>query len=806
MSTLPILFPTPPALPFRGLPLPRTQIKSPKSDNCFKVSLKNLKSSAQLPTLHSHLLKTGLLSDIYTANTLIHRYSESGCISQAEQLFNEMPQRNLVSWTSLISGYTRSGKSCEALRIFTDMLDSGFCPNEFAFGSALRACAESGYVSFGKQLHGLIVKTGFAQNEFVDSGLIVMYSKSGNLDTANGILVRMQEKDAFSWTAMVVGYTNRGYCFQAITLFVRMVEENVWPSEYTFTSVLKACSSSESIEEGVQVHCYAIKTGFEQDLSVRVSLVDLYTKVGDLPSAQLIYDRSPVLDVILCTAMIGGFAHNKRPELAIELFLQMLEEFEIVPNEFTFVNVISACVGIHEPRLGACLHALLTKTGHRRVVQVEGALIDMYAKNGDITSACRVYDNMVEKDAMSCSSILAGLSSNGRDQEALKFYSTLHQSHLKPDPFALASVTELCAKLADQIRGRQIHAQVIKHGHENDTCIASALMDMYSKSGTIEDAQFVFDNLSQRDRIAWTAMIDGYAEHGQGLKALESFERMKEEGIIPNEVTYVSILYACSHAGLVAEGLHYFHLMSLDHGIEPVIHHYACMVDLLGRAGRLEDALGFINSMPIEPSALVWRAFLGACRLHRNLKMGIHASERLLELDPDDDSAYVLLANMYAEAGQWTESHRVRKLMSMRGVTKVPGLSWIEVKNCFHVFGAGDSIHPQKELIYRTLDDLNPEMKAAGYVPKIGSSTLQDVDGEEDRLACYHSEKLAVAFGLMSTPNGFPIRIFKNLRVCGDCHSAIKIISLIRNRAITVRDTSRFHHFRDGKCSCGDYW
>ncbi|KAF8396009.1 hypothetical protein HHK36_017620 [Tetracentron sinense] len=717
MSTL-TLTPTPSLPPLQDLPLLKTQIQKPNNIN-GRISLNNFRNNVHVPTLHAHLLKTGVVSDIYTSNTLIHSYFEWGYIYQAYKVFDEMSQRNLVSWTSLVSGYTRLGKAIEALDIFNQMLNSGFWPNEFAYASALRACAESGYLRFGTQLHGSIVKTGFDQDEFVDSGLIVMYSKNGNFDNANSVLVRMQEKDAFSWTSMVVGYTNGGHSFEALALFVQMVEEDIRPSKYTLTSVLKACSSLEGIEEGRQVHGHAIKTGFEGDMYIRISLVDLYMKVGDLLSAQLIYDRSPIRDVVVCTVMIGGCTQNGKPELAIKIFLQMLEEFELLPNEFTFANVISACIDLNDPAIGACLHSLIFKTGQASSVHVKGSLIHMYAKFGDMKAACAIFDNMLVKDAVSCSSILTGFSFNGQDQEALEFYMSLHQSSVKPDPYALATVIMSCAKLADELHGSQIHAQVIKHGHDNDICIASALMDMYSQSGIIEDVCRLFYDLPRRDRIAWTAMIDGYAQYGQGRKALELFARMEEEGVKPNGVTYVSVLNACSHAGLVEEGLFYFQHMSLAHGIEPVLHHYACVVDLMGRAGQLKEALEFITTMPLEPTPLVWRAFLGACRLHKNLELGIYASRRLLEQDPDDDSAYVLLVNMYATAGQWKESLGVRKMMREKGVKKVPGLSWIEVRKRFHVFGARDSVHPQKELIYKMLDDLTPEMKAAGYVPEI---------------------------------------------------------------------------------------
>ncbi|PKA49339.1 Pentatricopeptide repeat-containing protein [Apostasia shenzhenica] len=771
--------------------------------NVAKNLLQN--SHLQAEGLHARLLKAGFLSFTSICNTLVHRYSDSGQISHARQVFDEIPQRNHVSWTSLISGNSRLGNSEDALETFLRMLDHGFHPNQFAFGSVLRSCSVSGYLEFGEQLHGLIMKMGFFCNVFVNSGLISTYSRNGRFDTALEILERM-EKDVFSWTVMIIGFSNGRKPFEAITTFARMLKEGMMASEFALTSFFKACAYMEGLREGSQAHCYAIKTGLEDVMSVRASLIDFYVKSGDIHNARLIYDRSSPYDVVMCTAMIGAYAHNGNTKQAIEMLHEMIREFDISPNEFTFASLISSAAENGDVGLGTILHAFALKAGYSAITHVEGALIDMYAKGGNIEDAFTVFNNMETKDNVSCSSLLSGLSSNGYDQEALEFFSDLHNSSVKPDPFAVASAMTSCAKLSDQLVGKQIHSQIIKSGLESDTCIASSMIDMYAKSGTIEDAQSVFENLSAKDRIAWTAIIDGYAQHGQGRKALELFGEMIEAGINPNEVTFVSVLNACSHSQLIEEGIWLFGLMKSEYRIEPLIEHYACVVDLLGRAGRLEEGLEFINAMPMQPTTLIWRLFLGACRNHNNLNLGIQASKFLLELDPEDDAAYVLLANIYAFNDQWGNALETRNIMKLRNVRKVPGLSWVLVQNSYHVFGAGDTCHPQKELIYKKLYEVMSNVKKAGYVP-VTEFALHDVnESEKERLLVHHSEKLAVAFGLIGSVEGSPIRVFKNLRICGDCHAAIKLISLVYRRTIIVRDVSRFHHFSEGACSCGEYW
>lgn len=700
---------SPPLKPL--LPPKRESAKTP-----VKILLRNPSLHAEV--LHAHLIKSGYLSFTSVSNTLIHRYSDSRLISNAHQVFDEMAQQNLVSWTTLISGNSRLGKSRVTLETFACMVGDGFLPNEFAFGSALRSCSDSGSLQFGAQLHGLIMKMGLLLHVFVCSSLISMYSKNDEFDTAMEILERMKEKDGFSWTTMIVGFSKGNKPFEAISVFRRMLEEGMMAGEFALTSILKACASVMGIREGSQVHGYAIKTSLENDASVRASIMDFYVKIGDTFSARLVYDRSPYHDLIMCTVMIGAYAQCGNTELAIEMFHQMIREFGISPNEYTLASLLASTAETCDLVLGTNLHSLALKAGYAAFVHVQGAIIDMYAKNGKIEDACTVFDNMEAKDSVSCSSLLAGFSCNGFDRDALELFSSLHKSSIKPDPFAIASAMTSCAKLGDQLQGKQIHAQIIRQGHESDTCIASTLIDMYAKSGSIEDASMVFKNLSSKDRIAWTAIIDGYAQHGQGRDALESFYKMIEDGVNPNAVTFVSLLNACSHSGLIKDGISLFQLMKSIYRIEPVIHHYTCMVDLLGRAGQLKEALEFIKTMPIEPTHLIWRSFLGACRNHNNIKMGIDASKHLLELDPDDDATYVLLANMYSSNSRWNDAVETRNAMKLRSVTKSPGLSWVEVQNKIHVFGAGDDCHPEKRLIYNALSDLMLKVKETGCAPE----------------------------------------------------------------------------------------
>eukprot|EP00249_Psilotum_nudum_P023602 c28935_g13_i2 orf=32-1021(-) len=329
---------------------------------------------------------------------------------------------------------------------------------------------------------------------------------------------------------------------------------------------------------------------------------------------------------------------------------------------------------------------------------------------------------------------------------------------------------------------------------------------MYGKCGSLDDARSAFDKIPERSIASWNAMIATYAQHGYGNDALRLFRLMQLEGVMPNKITFVSILSACSHSGLVDEGYRYFASMITDFGVVPTTDHCVCMIDLLGRAGRLDEAEEFVNRMSFQPRAVGWMTLLGACKIHGDVELGKRAAEQVLDVEPQNAAVYVALSNVYAAVGMWDDVEDVRKLMVERDAKKEPGCSSIEVGSHVHEFSARERLHPQIEEILTELKRLNAQIKEEGYVPDT-KLVLHDVaEDQREYLICQHSEKLAIAFGLISTPPGTLLRITKNLRVCPDCHSATKFISKITAREIVVRDSIRFHHFQDGECSCGDYW
>eukprot|EP01018_Ginkgo_biloba_P012603 Gb_10903 [translate_table: standard] len=745
-----------------------------------------------------------LIRDEFTWKYMISGYVKCRMLRNAHDLFDKIPERNPVLWSILIIGYVQHGCNKEALKLFRLMLREDMNPDYYTFGSVLRACAAFLTLAQGKQAHAHIVKCGFDLNISVGTALVDMYAKCKSIGDARHIFDEMPERNAFLWTAIIQGYAQNGNGEEALKVFRYMHREGVNSKQFAFPSVVGACASLLALAQGKQIHACIVRTGFESNVFVGSSLVDMYSKCGSIEDARQMLDKMPEGDEASWSAMIAGYTRHGYNEEALKLFIQMQRTGKKL-DQFTFPSVLNACTSLRASQ-GEQIHAFIIKTGFETNIYVGNALVDMYAKCRSSDAACVVLDKMPERDVVSWTAIIGAYVQKGNGEEVLNLFCQMRWEGIKPDEFNFASVLSACASSASLEQGRQVHALVIRSKFNSYASVHNALVTMYAKCGNVEDAHIVFEKMPTRNLVSWTAIIVGYAQNGRGKGALELYEQMLRAGLKPDDVTFVGVLFACSHAGLVDEGHHYFNSMSRDHCITPRTQHYACMIDLLGRAGHMVEAQEFLNRMPVKLDAIVWKALLAACRIHGNMELGKRAAESIFELEPENAASYVLLSNIYAAAGRWDDVAKIRKMMKDRGVTKEPGCSWIEVNNRIHEFTVEDRWHPQAVEIYAMIDRLARLMKEAGYVPDT-NFVLHDVEEEhKESVLNYHSEKLAIAFGLISTSPGTPIRIFKNLRVCGDCHTAIKFISKIVGREIVVRDVNRFHHIKDEFCSCGDYW
>eukprot|EP01018_Ginkgo_biloba_P034142 Gb_28028 [translate_table: standard] len=569
-----------------------------------------------------------------------------------------------------------------------------------------------------------------------------------------------------------------------------------------YASLLQSCTNIKTLK---QVHGLMVVSGLDQNVFLGNKLVSMYALCGSMENARLLFDDINKRNIFVWNAMIRGYAMNGFCEEALTFFSRMQGE-GIQPNNFTFPFVLKACAGLSALQEGKEIHNHVVRNGYESDVFVVNALVAMYAKCGSIKVARQLFDKIPERDVVSWNAMISGYVQNGHAHEAFSLFTRMQLADMTPDSVTMKSVLPACTYIAALQKGKWIHGYIIRSGFISDVAVCNAIIDMYAKCGSIEFARHLFDEMSDRNVVSWSAMIAGYGMHGRGEDALELFSLMQQADVKPDDVTFVCVLSACSHAGLVDEGWRYFDSMIGDYCIKPRVEHYACIVDLLGRAGHLDEAWSFIEKMPLKADAGVWGALLSACVIHCNIELGEQVAVRIIDLDPKNAGRYVQLSNIYAAAGRWDDVAKVRTMMKGKGLKKTPGCSMIEINNKVHAFLIGDRSHPQSDKIYAMLESLTGLMEEAGYVPNT-DFVLRDVEEEvKEHILCSHSEKLAIAFGLINTSPGTPIRITKNLRVCGDCHCATKFISKIVSREIIVRDANRFHHFKGGLCSCGDYW
>ncbi|CAK7346089.1 unnamed protein product [Dovyalis caffra] len=476
------------------------------------------------------------------------------------------------------------------------------------------------------------------------------------------------------------------------------------------------------------------------------------------------------------------------------------------PNEVTVIPVISTCAGVRELDVGKYIHGIAVKLGMLLEVKVVNALINLYGKCGYLEAACCLFEGMPVQSLVSWNSIIAVHVQMGLVEKGVGYFIMMRRAGVNCDQATLVSLLLACENLGFRKLAEAVHCYILNCGLDKNLTIATALLDLYAKLGILSDSCKVFSEMINPDAVAWTAMLASYAMHGRGREAMEHFELLIREGVVPDHVTFTHLLSACSHSGLVEEGESYFKIMYEVYGVEPRVEHYSCVVDLLGRSGLLNDAYKLIKRMPVEPNSGVWGALIGACRVRGNIELGKEVAEQLFALDPSDSRNYIMLSNIYSAAGQWRDASKVRALMKQRSLIRNPGCSYIEHGNKIHRFVMGDQSHPDTEQIYNKLEELIRKNREAGFTSKT-EYVLHDVDREvKEDLINKHSEKLAIAFGLLVVNAGMPLIITKNLRICGDCHGFAKLVSLIEKRRIIIRDTKRFHHFSNGLCSCGDYW
>ncbi|GAB4850887.1 hypothetical protein Ancab_030188 [Ancistrocladus abbreviatus] len=747
-----------------------------------------IKSKSQAEQLHARVIKQEENKASLFLSTILSIYSNLNLLDESFNLFKTLHSPSSLAWKSIIRCYASHGLCHQCLSSFAQMRASGIYPDHNVFPSVLKCCTLFKNLKLGESVHGCVIRLGLDCDLYIGNALMNLYSKLEPFHWRNGcgtqnVLDESPQRKVGEVCSRILAGASTGCDL---------------PDEFdrrvggTFPMV--NLDLSISCETRIVDHTCRSSSG---EMNFREGRKALQSSVSK------IFEMLPIRDLVSWNTVIAGNAQNGMYEEALVMVRNMANA-SLKPDSFTLSSVLPIFSEYGEDDKGREIHGFAIRHGFDDDLYLASGLIDMYAKCAQVQDAQRLFGVLPYCDSISWNSIIAGCVQNGLFDDGLRLFREMLQAKVKPVEVSFSSIIPACAYLTTLHLGKQLHGYIIRSGFDKNVFIASSLVDMYAKCGYLRVGRCIFDYMEQHDMVSWTAMIMGYALHGHAHEALSLFKDMEIEGVKPNYVAYVAVLTACSHAGLVDEAQNYFESMT-RYGISPGLEHYAAVADLLGRAGRLKEAYDLISTMP-APAGSVWSTLLAACRVHKNVEMAEMVAEELFKVDPGNIGAYILLSNIYSAVKRWKDAATLRLAIRRKGVKKKPACSWIEVKNEVHGFVAGDESHPYYHRIMDALQVLLEEMEREGYVPDT-SEVLHDVEEEHKRSLLYsHSERLAIGFGLISTPPGTTIRVTKNIRVCVDCHTAIKFISKIAWREIIVRDNSRFHHFKDGKCSCGDYW
>uniref|UniRef100_A0A0D9VCL3 Pentacotripeptide-repeat region of PRORP domain-containing protein n=1 Tax=Leersia perrieri TaxID=77586 RepID=A0A0D9VCL3_9ORYZ len=696
------------------------------------------------------------------------RGSGEGDLDAARHLLDEMPRRdrNAVSWNTVISALARSDRAGEAIGLYGRMRAEGMLPTHVTLASVLSACGAVGAIGDGRRCHGVAVKVGLDENQFVENALLGMYTKCGRVGDAVRLFDGMARPNEVSFTAMMGGLAQAGSVDDALRLFARMCGSGVAVDPVSVSSVLGACaqacvggdySVARALWLGQSVHALVVRKGFGSDQHVGNSLIDMYAKCMEMDEAVRVFELLPSVSIVSWNILITGFGQVGFCVKAMEL-LNLMQEAGFEPNEVTYSNLLASCIKARDvlsaramfdkiPRpsvttwntilsgycqeeqhqdtielfrrmqhqnvqpdrttlavilssisrlgildLGRQVHSASVRSLLHNDMFVASGLVDMYSKCGQIGIARSIFSRMAERDVVCWNSIISGLAIHSLNKEAFDFFKQMRGNGIMPTESSYASMINSCARLSSIPQGRQIHAQVMKDGYDQNVYVGSALIDMYAKCGNMDDARLFFDCMIMKNIVAWNEMIHGYAQNGFGDKAVELFEYMLTTEQKPDTVTFIAVITGCSHSGLVDKAMSFFNSMESSYGIIPIAEHYTCLIDALGRAGRFAEVESLVDKMPCKDDPIIWEVLLAACVVHHNAELGECAAEHLFRIDPKNPSPYVLLSNIYASWGRHNDASAVRALMSNRGVVKGRGYSWIDQKDGVRAFMVADDL------------------------------------------------------------------------------------------------------------------
>ncbi|KAE9595642.1 hypothetical protein Lal_00030997 [Lupinus albus] len=653
--------------------------------------------------IHGRIVKSGFGNDPVIGTSLLGMYGESWCIYDARKMFDEMLERDLFSWSSIISCYVENGNPREGMKMFRSMVCEGIRPDSVMLLSVAAACAKVGCLRLAKSVHGYVIRNGMVGDASLSNSLIIMYSQCGYLCIAEGLFESLTDRSTACWTSMISSYNQNG-CFQeALNSFIQMQVSEVEPNAVTMISVLYSCARLGRLKEGKSIHCFILRKAMDaDDLDLGPALIDFYAACWKITTCQKLLYLIGNSNVVSWNTLISFYDREGLYEEAMVLFALMLAK-GLVPDSFSLASSISASASAGSIQFGQQIHSHVLKRGFMDEF-VQNSLMDMYSKCGFVDLAYTIFDKISQKSTVTWNCMICGFSQNGISLEALNLFDQMYLNCLEINEVTLLSAIQACSNLGYLEKGKWIHHKIIVSGIQKDLYIDTALVDMYAKCGHLETAERVFNTIPEKSVVSWSTMIAAYGINGQINAAISLFTKMVESGIKPNEVTFMNVLSACRHAGLVKEGKLYFNSMR-DYGIEPNAEHFASMVDLLSRSGDIDAAYEIIKSMRLPVDASIWGALLNGCRIHGRIDLIKNINQELGEISTDDTGYYTLLSNIHAEGGNQYESRKVRSKMEGMGLKKVPGYSSIEIDRKIYRFGAGDTSEWQMKEIYMFLEN-----------------------------------------------------------------------------------------------------
>ncbi|CAN4112004.1 unnamed protein product [Withania somnifera] len=668
---------------------------------------------SRVKEVHDYVIRNSFGHDPFVVTALIDMYSNCGRPKDALCIFESVQDKdNIVIWNALIGGLSENGLWRSSMGLYSLAKNRGCKLMSATYSTTLKACAEGEDIDFGRQVHADVVKMDFENDPYVCTSVLSMYARIGLLEDADRAFGSVLDKEVEVWNSMISAYVGKGRGDDALCVYNEMRSRDILSDSFTLSNILISCSMTESYDLGRAIHSELIKKPIQNNIALLTALVTMYSKCGMLKDALEVFSRMEEKDVVAWGSMISGLCQNKKFNLALEMYKEM-ETHDVNPDADIMAMVINASAGLESLELGCSVHGITVKSGEELDSSVSSSLVDMYSNCGQPEMAEKVFSGFPYKNLVVWNSLISCYSKNDLPELSLNLLPQLVQQGMYPDAVTFTSALAAVSSLAMLIKGKAIHCYQTRHQILEDNQVENALIDMYVKCGCLKYAENIFRYISRRNLVTWNTMIAGYGSHSECVKAINLFSEMRKSTVMPDAVSFLSLISSCNHAGLVDEGLKLFHLME-KHGIKPQMDHYINVVDLLGRSGRLNDAYNFIQNLEVEPDRGMWLCLLSACRVHQNVELGEIASNNLLKMEPNRGSNYVQLLNLYVEAGMREEAARLRALMRQKGLKKNPGCSWIEVKNKLEVFFSSDSSSNKTIAIYETLQSLRSIMKKGG--------------------------------------------------------------------------------------------